>query len=579
MARARHSYAVRLEVEGGNKVKANLTSVGTSGERSMRRIDRGSDRASRGLGTLSSRASSLRRNMRLLGGVVAGVAAAGGLALLVKRSIDAADAIAKTADAIGISTDALQELRFAADLSGVSVESLDKALKFATKAIGELRTRTSSELTTALKDFDAQLLRNIRSAGSVEEAIELVFRRMGEMEDATKKAALAKSVFGRAGIDLVNIVRGEAGALDAMRQQARDLGIVLDEELLRNAEKAKDQLTVLGTVLSANLNKAILEHAGAIGTLAEQFTESLPALIGWVSTFGKWVGLVKEISVERLAEIREEIAVLEEVLQGSQWARVLSQWLNDFLRLGPISKGPVEIMLEELRNEKTEIERLLKKWAVQPPLSVTPTSETDPGAGDDPPAVDPVKPAEDRARRLLQIEKSLNNQLFQLRYQGADRIRAEHAKLETELEKFKRQLAEPLPAGGTEAEFEKVAEERAMQLERIGRLQFGAAAVRDDKLTKLARRETEREEKKADRIEQANKRVAESLGFELEALKKTDRERFVDVALRRLSAEATPKLREEVEKLAGALFDELQKMKGDEQSQGKDNQLRAKARR
>ena len=136
MAKAKHTYAVRLAVEGGNKVKADLVSVGTSGERSIKKIDRASNKASRGLGTLSDRASALRRHMRLLGGVVAGVAAAGSLALLVKRSIDAADAIAKTADAIGISTDALQELRFAADLSGVSVESLDKALKFATKAIG-----------------------------------------------------------------------------------------------------------------------------------------------------------------------------------------------------------------------------------------------------------------------------------------------------------------------------------------------------------------------------------------------------------------------------------------------------------
>ena len=137
MAKAKHTYAVRLAVEGGNRVKADLVSVGTSGERSMRKIDRGSDRASRGLVTLGDRASSLRRRMRLLSGVlagVAGVAAVGGLAVLVKRSIDAADSITKTADAIGISTDALQELRFAADLSGVSVESLDKALKFATKA-------------------------------------------------------------------------------------------------------------------------------------------------------------------------------------------------------------------------------------------------------------------------------------------------------------------------------------------------------------------------------------------------------------------------------------------------------------
>jgi len=35
MARAKHSYAVRLEVEGGNRVKAELTSVGAGGERSM----------------------------------------------------------------------------------------------------------------------------------------------------------------------------------------------------------------------------------------------------------------------------------------------------------------------------------------------------------------------------------------------------------------------------------------------------------------------------------------------------------------------------------------------------------------
>ena len=150
--------------------------------------------------------------------------------------------------------------------------------------------------------------------------------------------------------------------------------------------------------------------------------------------------------------------------------------------------------------------------------------------------------------------------------------------METELEKFKRQLAEPLPAGGTEAEIEKVAEERAMQLERIERLQFGAAAVRDDKLTQLARREKEREKEKADRIEQANKRVVESLGLELEALKKTERQRFVDVALRRLSAEAIPKQREEVEKLADALFDELEKIKETNKAKERENQLRAEGK-
>ena len=137
----------------------------------------------------------------------------------------------------------------------------------------------------------------------------------------------------------------------------------------------------------------------------------------------------------------------------------------------------------------------------------------------------------------MQIQKSLNQQLFQFRYQGADRIREEYLKLASELQ----HLIEP----------------DASNLDQVEQALINAAAVRDDKLTQLARREDEI----ADRRAQANQRVAESLGFELEALKKTERQRFVDVALTRLSAEATPEQRKEVERLAGALFDEQEKIR------------------
>ena len=154
----------------------------------------------------------------------------------------------------------------------------------------------------------------------------------------------------------------------------------------------------------------------------------------------------------------------------------------------------------------------------------------DPSKGDPPESLEDIAAAQERARRLVQIQKSLNQQLFQLRYQGADRIREEYRKLDNELKDLGKAGADP---------------------EMIERLRFGAAAVRDDKLAELARREKEI----ADRRAQANQRVAESLGFELEALRKTERQRFVDVALRRLSAEATPEQRKEVERLAGALHD------------------------
>ena len=46
MARRTQTYAIRLAVEGGGQVKAELVSVGQSGEQSLKRIETAGDRAS-----------------------------------------------------------------------------------------------------------------------------------------------------------------------------------------------------------------------------------------------------------------------------------------------------------------------------------------------------------------------------------------------------------------------------------------------------------------------------------------------------------------------------------------------------
>src|SRR5918995_3281511 len=46
MARRSHTYAIRLAVEGGGQVKAELVSVGQSGEQSLKRIESAGDKAS-----------------------------------------------------------------------------------------------------------------------------------------------------------------------------------------------------------------------------------------------------------------------------------------------------------------------------------------------------------------------------------------------------------------------------------------------------------------------------------------------------------------------------------------------------
>ena len=60
------TYAIRLAVEGGGQVKAELISIGQSGEQSLKRIETAGGKASGGLKDLGRQAELLRTGIRTL---------------------------------------------------------------------------------------------------------------------------------------------------------------------------------------------------------------------------------------------------------------------------------------------------------------------------------------------------------------------------------------------------------------------------------------------------------------------------------------------------------------------------------
>ena len=123
MARRTQTYAVRLAVEGGGQVKAELVSVGQSGEQSLKRIETGGERATGGLKGLGRQAELLRTGIRTLGGALIGAATVGGLGALIDRSITAADAIGKAVTRL--SAEATAEQRRETDWTHLDLEPGD----------------------------------------------------------------------------------------------------------------------------------------------------------------------------------------------------------------------------------------------------------------------------------------------------------------------------------------------------------------------------------------------------------------------------------------------------------------------
>jgi hypothetical protein len=176
----------------------------------------------------------------------------------VRRVVSELDQIGKKADAIGLTTDALQELRVIAEEAGVSQENLDNSMMQFSKRLGEARQGTGTA-KVALEELN--LSANELAEMPLDQALQVVADRMTEVESATDRTAYATQLFGRQGVGMLNLLREGADGMEAMRQNARDLGIVIDEDLIRGAEDAENQLGLMSRVISANLSQALINLA------------------------------------------------------------------------------------------------------------------------------------------------------------------------------------------------------------------------------------------------------------------------------------------------------------------------------
>ncbi len=348
MAKELARLKLRIEADTSG-LKRGLNVVDEQARQTGTRMSRSFARASRAAAGMAKAVFSVRGAFVALAGVTA-------LGLAIKRSIDFVEQIGKVADAVGISTDALQELRFAADLAGVSQEKFDKALLKLTRNIGELG-RSSNELDTALRDLAPTLLADLKAADGMTEAVDLAFAALAGMEDQTRKAAVANALFGRSGILVTNIVRDGAEAFDKMRQEARDLGIIIEESLIRNAEDTKDKLTVLSTVLEAKLNVALVELAPVIDKVATALLNAAIASGRFFDSFGEPDDLARLFELRRELEgLEEERADIQDRLEGKLGPGLRDVLLGELTRL-EIRITAAKLVLSGLQTAQDEAER------------------------------------------------------------------------------------------------------------------------------------------------------------------------------------------------------------------------------
>ena len=198
--------------------------------------------------------------------------------LSVKTFAKMGDEVQKMALRTGFSTEALSELRHAAELSGTSLSSLEKASKTLSGAILD----AGFGLETYVRAFDKIGLSYERLKPlSPEEQFLAVMEALAGLTDESEKAALAADLFGRAGTQLLPMLADGAEGLARMRQEAHDLGIVFDQEAADKAAAFNDALTKLkGSVTGVMMEIGSL-LVDALKPLIDDFVEIIKGVGEW----------------------------------------------------------------------------------------------------------------------------------------------------------------------------------------------------------------------------------------------------------------------------------------------------------
>lgn len=188
------------------------------------------------------------------------------LATSVKAAADRMGDLADAADSIGITTDALQELRYAAQMSGVQQDTLQQALVVLSKNLGDAAGGGS-----AAKDSLNALGLSASQLASVPlpKSLEIIADKIAAVENPMQRAALAADLFGKSGVKMINMLSDGSDGLARMREEAQEMGVVIDENIIRQAQEAGDKLDAMSSVISANLSVALINLAPILISTAQ----------------------------------------------------------------------------------------------------------------------------------------------------------------------------------------------------------------------------------------------------------------------------------------------------------------------
>ena len=284
---------------------------------------------------------------------IAGAAVTGAFTAIILKTAAVGDQFDKMSLRTGIAVEDLSALAYAGDISGTSIETIEKGLKGLTTAMDDaskgigLGMEAFKELDISVTDSDG----NLRSTIDV---LKEAAAKISAIENPTKQAALAMDLFGaKAGPELLPLLKAGEGGIEELMNRAKELGITMSTEAAAKAAEFTDRITDLKGSL-AGAGRTIGDTLiPAIIPLIEKVTEIVGKVVAWTKENPELVATITKV----VAVVGVAAAVGGPILMLVSAFNILAPAIA---LVGTIATGPIGLVIIAV----TAIIAAWKNWDV-----------------------------------------------------------------------------------------------------------------------------------------------------------------------------------------------------------------------
>lgn len=264
-----------------------------------------------------------------------------------KEYISYGSAINDISERTGLSTEATQKWKFIAEQTGATIGDVSTAVAAMTRNLGT-NSETFKSLGIQVKNADG----TFRSTTDI---FDDTIRVLSSMQDETERDQLAFKLLGRSAQSIIPILNSGSKEIELLGKQAKNLGIILDKDVIKNADKLGDSTDALKASLSSAKNVLVNEMAPALISITDGFRKMVEGML----RSKQEIEALREATKGQITDLdKNALAISKLTSENDKLNKMLASTMpNDKLKRDSLQGAIADNnkLLTTLRTQRTEL--------------------------------------------------------------------------------------------------------------------------------------------------------------------------------------------------------------------------------